>query len=333
VLNPAVTGEHGEQSTQGGRSMQLPITGPQAQVVSDETAFLIGRPPLGEYLGFLSQTLESQTLDQADLASRWRDANDHVRQLEQSEVGWADSPQLGELPKSLEPLRDQVLRDPTVKRAFAIVPVDIAIVELDKLVVFQKHINLAYAGSLRAVLPGDATDVDLFRFGLPFDGRHDPEIHGGQIGQNVWAFSSPSTDMRVLELRRLDPSEVPGFVTGGIPAAIIAAVVGYGSNYLNAIHVDNRLVLNNGSHRAYALREAGYTHAPCLIQKVSRREELEIFGNAELNLRPDVYLTDTRPPLLKDYFDPELRMLVHVPRKHWQVRVAVQSEAFPSPAA
>jgi len=109
--------------------------------------------------------------------------------------------------------------------------------------------------------------------------------------------------------------------------------VGYGANYLTAIEIEGRLVLQNGSHRAYALREAGHTRVPCLIQRVSRREELEaiIGADHELNRRPELFLEAARPPVLKDYFDPQLRMLVHVPRTARQLRVAVNFEAFDVP--
>src|SRR2546430_11202463 len=38
------------------------------------------------------------------------------------------------------------------------------------------------------------------------------------------------------------------------------------------------LILNNGSHRAYALRELGITRVPCIVQHVSCREELNVLA-------------------------------------------------------
>jgi hypothetical protein len=131
----------------------------------------------------------------------------------------------------------------------------------------------------------------------------------------------------------LDPAVIVGFQPGGAAAAVIGVVVGYGANYLSAVSIEDRLVLVNGSHRAYALRSAGVTHAPCLIQTLTRRDELDVVGVQELNEKPDAFLADPRPPLLKDYFDPQLRMIVHVPSKNRQVRVVLQSEQVDVPAS
>jgi len=306
---------------------------PHVTTSVDDHVFLVGRPPISEYLGFLeTQTLEGQTADRRTLADAWRTANDHVRQLETTESGWADNPTVQSLPAELEPLRDAVLADPIAQRAFALVPIEIGIVELDRLVVFQKSVNVSYVGELRTALGGTPTPEEIFRFALPVDRRYDPPVHVQRNAQNVWTFISQSGDFRPLEPIFIDPAQVEGLSLSGAASGIAGLVVGYGSNFLNAIRVDGRLVLNNGSHRAFTLREAGVTHAPCLIQNVSRRDELEVVGQGELTEEPDRYLTAPRPPVLRDYFDPQLRMLVHVPRKLRQVRVAINFESTEVPA-
>jgi hypothetical protein len=130
----------------------------------------------------------------------------------------------------------------------------------------------------------------------------------------------------------IDPSTVEGMATTGVPTHIIGLVVGYGSNLLSAVRIEGRLVLRNGSHRAYALLEAGHTHVPCVIQDISRREELEAAGMADVTANPDLYLTAPRPPVLKDYFDEQLRMIVDVPKKVRQVRLAFNQEPLDVPA-
>jgi hypothetical protein len=110
-------------------------------------------------------------------------------------------------------------------------------------------------------------------------------------------------------------------------------VVGFGSNFLNALHADGRLVLNNGSHRAFALRGLGVTQVPCIVQRVTRREELEVVANDELARHADVYLRHPRPPVLKDYFDSELRTVVAAPRRWMQISVKWVAEPLAVPAA
>ena len=107
----------------------------------------------------------------------------------------------------------------------------------------------------------------------------------------------------------------------GRPVAVLGLAIGYGSNFLNVLHVENRLVLGNGSHRAYALRDLGVTQIPCLVQRVTRRDELDIVASGDLASSPDRYLKSARPPMLRDYFDPALRKIVPVYRKNRVVRI------------
>jgi len=61
-------------------------------------------------------------------------------------------------------------------------------------------------------------------------------------------------------------------------AAALGVVVGYSANFMNAVCDDDsgRLLLHNGYHRACALLELGVTHAPCVVQTVTSRDELDL---------------------------------------------------------
>jgi hypothetical protein len=166
----------------------------------------------------------------------------------------------------------------------------------------------------------------VFEFALPLDGRYDVAPAGGQTAPNGWTFTSPSADFRVLGQQLVDPRAVAGLSVPGRPTAIVAVAVGYGSNVLSAIRTNGRLILNNGSHRAYALRAAGHQRVPCLIQNVTRPEELQVIASSDLAQRPDLYLTSPRPPLLKDYFDERLHIKMQAPRVGRQIQVAVQTQ-------
>ena len=204
--------------------------------------------------------------------------------------------------------------------AFGMVPTEFAIVELDRLVVFQKFINLGYVETLRAFLPSAPSPVDIARlaFGLA---RPEPAVKILQNAPNTFTIVSPSNDLRFLEGSIVQPDAVMGVTSSGKPVARIVLNVGFGSNYLNAIHVNNRLVLNNGSHRAYALRSLGITHAPCLVQRITRQEELALVAGGDFAQQPQYYLGHPRPPILKDYFDSSLRLVLPVPAKNRLVRI------------
>ena len=66
------------------------------------------------------------------------------------------------------------------------------------------------------------------------------------------------------------------------------------------------MVLHNGYHRAVAMRAAGITHAPCIVQTVTRKDELEVSAAPAVVEDPAFYFRARRPPLLKDFFDPRI---------------------------
>jgi hypothetical protein len=298
---------------------------------ADPHVFLIGRPPIGELLGFIrNMAVDGQTSDLGSLTEQWRTANDHVLELERAEAGAADSPPIQPVPDDVQALREVVLADPVFRQAFRFVPTEVAIVDLDRLVVFQKFINLRFVEDLKAQLGELASIEQVFRFSL-LDPQQ-PQSRAMQNAQNLYTFSSPSTDLRFLEAQLLQPQQIPAFQSTGRPIAIIALAVGYGSNFLNVLSVDGRLVLNNGSHRAYALRDVGVHTAPALVQHVTRRDELELVASGDFASNPDRYLKTPRPPMLKDYFDTALRVVVPVYRKNRTVRVQFVFEQMDMPA-
>jgi len=83
---------------------------------------------------------------------------------------------------------------------------------------------------------------------------------------------------------------------------------------------------------ALSTEDMGLTHAPCIVQRVTRRDELDLVASGDVRANPDRYLKAPRPPLLKDYFDPALRNVVPVPRKNRLVRVQYGYEQSDVPA-
>lgn len=298
----------------------------------DDHIFLVGRPPIGEFIGFVrARAVDGHMIDQAQLADEWRVANDRVRELEREEANLADGPPIARLPEGLQDLNEELHNDPIIQHAFRMFPTEVGIVELDRLVVFQKFINLRYVEELKELLGPEPDQRSVFRVSLSLD-RIDPPVRHMQTGPNNFSFVSASNDFRFLEAPLLKPSQVRGYSSTGAVTAFLALAIGYGSNCLNAFHIENRLILNNGSHRAYALRDLGIKHAPCLVQQITRRDELEIAGVRDVHRHPERYLQTPRPPLLKDCFDPLLRKLVKVPRKHRMVKVSFGVEQTDIPA-
>lgn len=296
---------------------------------------LLGHPPVTEFLGYVAtQTLEGRSGGEGALMDAWRRGNDHLLALTETEAGYADAVEFGEMPEELAPLVAKALADPVMRRDYALAPVTIEWIELDRLVVHQMHINLAFADELLAEIGESPSAAEIFEFALPAGNRRDPPVHAGRIGEAAWILKSVSNDFRILGAELLEPKQVTGFDAVGVPSLIVALSVGYGSNYLSALHVGGRLVLQNGSHRAYALRASGQTHTPCLVQHVSRHEELRaIVGDGHPLTAPGENILSTpRPPLFKDYFDEELRMIVSVPASVRQIQVGFNLNVTDQPA-
>jgi hypothetical protein len=301
-------------------------------VTADPHVFLIGRPPIGELLGFIrTMAVDGQSIDLGELTAEWRAANDHVLKLEKEEAGVADNPQVTAIGESLRPLAAAVMADPVCNRAYRFVPTDVAVIDLNRVVVFQKFINLSYVDELKHRLGSTPSPEAVFSFALPLQPEQ-PQFHMMQSAQNMYTLVSTSTDFRFLEAKVLQPQDVKSLDSTGRPVVILGLAMGYGSNFLNVLDVENRLVLANGSHRAYALRDLGITEIPCLIQRVTRRDELELVAAGDFASNPDRYLKSTRPPMLRDYFDPVLRKIVPVYRKNRVVRIQFGVEQTDIPA-
>jgi hypothetical protein len=294
---------------------------------TEQAIFLAGRPPLGEFLQFHMQSAQSGEADAGAIAEQWRTANDHVRELELSEAGYADDPAIGDLPNGIRPVCARLAADPVFRRAYGVVPVAIRMVELDRLVVFQKLINLAHVARVEQALADDCSLENIFRACLPF-GAPPPPVQISRVAPDTYLFVSPSNDLRFLEPALLRQEQVPLYRRVGEVAGIVGLVVGFTPNCFSVLHVENRLILINGSHRAYALRRLGHTHAPAVVQWVSRREELPVVGAPALNKDLDLYLSSPRPPVLKDYFDERLRTIVTVPRVDRQIKIVFASETI-----
>jgi hypothetical protein len=296
---------------------------------------LVGHPPVAEFLGYIAtQTVDGRSGDEGALMDAWRRGNDHLLALAETEAGYADGIEFGDMPEELAPLVARALADPVMRRDYALAPVSIEWIELDRLVIHQKHVNLSFADELRAEIGESPSAMRIFEFALPSEKRRDPPVQAGRMGEAAWVFKSVSNDFRILDAELLEPEQATGFDATGVPSVIVALSLGYGSNYLSALSVGSRLVLHNGSHRAYALRVAGQTHAPCLVQHISRHEELRaIVGDGHALTAPgENILTTPRPPLFKDYFDEQLRMIVSVPAVHRQIQVGFSLNVTDQPA-
>jgi hypothetical protein len=281
------------------------------ETVASDEIWLLGQPPLRHFLDFVRESaVDGEQQDKAALAAEWRAASDHYAELARLEPGWAEM-EIRELGPELAPLVEEVKADPCFRKTFRTMPVRFGMVELDRLVVSQKSVSGNFVGDIQSRLGASPDANALFRFCLPLT-YAGAQVHARPVGSKRWVFQSDSTDFRFLEPVLLRPRQLKDYDSCGPVAAVVALVVGFGSNFLNVLHYRGRALLHNGYHRACALRELGITHAPAIIQTVTRKAELDYSAKASVADNPEYYFEQPRPPVLKDFFDPKIRKVVRV---------------------
>lgn len=290
------------------------LPGLKEQPSQSEEAWLLGQPPLQRYLDYMQDTaIGSAAMSRSALVDEWRTANDYWYELEQSEAGIADRVEIRDIDCSLQPCIDEVVASDRFRRGFNELPTRFAMVELEKLIVSQRHVDIHHTERLKARLAGDTSLEQLFWFCMPVRSEESP-VDMRRLGSKRFLVWSKSSDFRFHEAALLKPSQISGYEPFGPVGAAIGVMLGYGSNLLNAVQSDNRLLLHNGHHRAYTLLEMGFTHAPCIIRTVTRRDELNLLVSADAASDPSFFFRAARPPMLKDFFDPKIRKVVKVPR-------------------
>ena len=312
------------------QAAELEHTAGGDQGTAVENLYLIGRPKLKEFLRYVAGHAVNPP-GQGTLTAEWNAANEVVRALENEEAGLADDPAMSSLGPEYEPLLIELLKDPLVRHGFNTVPTDVAMVELDRLVVYQKHIDLTFARRLETELGPAPSREQVFRACLPYD-HPQPPVQWSQVHRDAFVFVSPSNDLRFLGAMPLRAGHIARYPPPGSVVGVVGLAVGFGTNFLNAVYAERRLILNNGSHRAYALRKLGVSHVPCIVQHVSSRDELDVVATSAVRRDPDLFLKHPRPSLLKDYFDRRLHKVMAVRRRLRQVTVRFEVKEISVPA-
>ncbi len=290
--------------------------------------WLLGQPPLHHYLDYVEENaLKDAPLNRSDLIAKWAAANDKYAELEATERNLADGIEVSTCPSFLTAKISDLKNSSRFGKTFNSVPTRFAMVELDRLIVSQPHINLDHATRLKAELPQNPSEDEVFDFGFPAGGRPAP-VQARKLTSQRYLFWSPSSDFRFLEAALCPPDETIAQKTLGTIGGMLGIAVGFGPNFLSAIQCENRLVLDNGHHRAYALRDLGLTHAPCIVETVRRGDELGLVAPGAVVDNPEFYFKAPRPPVLKDFFDPEISGPVRIRRTLQMIEVSLEVKSF-----
>lgn len=268
--------------------------------------WLRGQPHLEDYLRFCSnRVIGGDKLDLRKLTAEWSRSNDYYYELEQREAGIADTIECRPLDKRLARQARVLEENPWFRSSFDNLPYTIELVELDKLVVSQIQVESGFSHAIAARLGQSPTPSQLFEFCLPVK-RDMPPVEIRRLASDRYQFISPSSDMREHEPMLLRGKDIAHLDFSGPVAAMFAIPVGFGSNFLSAVRSGKRTLLQNGYHRSYALRSAGFTHAWCVVEHVTRKDELRLTANGTVSGDPEFYFASKRPPILRDFFDPTI---------------------------
>jgi len=274
--------------------------------------WLLVVPHLSEYLSFVARkVVDGDRIPPARLVDEWRRANDHFYDLEQSEANEPDRIECAPLCRKLRTRARRLQADPWYCNTFDRLPTTIEMVELDRLVVWQLQVADHFATGHVASLGADPDPAALFDFCLP-ERRPSPPVEIRRLSAEHYQFISDATDLEAMTPQLLATSLASQLESTGPVAAAFAVPVGFGANFMSAIRSDNRVLLHNGYHRAYALRAAGITHAPCIIQTVTRRDELNLVADHRVSSDQAFFFRAPRPPMLRDFFDPLLAKQLHI---------------------
>ena len=248
---------------------------------------------IDEELKNLSKTLQS-----------WEIAISEFRKIEFQEKEIANS----NIPIDINPnpKLNEIENNPLFQKTFSQTPFEFKIVEIDNLVAPQRNVSLGYVEKLTERIPDSPNEDELIDLCIS-PKQVVPIPKPTQKAQNSWIFSSPSVDFRFLGgylKDHLTEDDLKFTSVGGLPTQAITLFVGYGAGSINVLRVNNRLILNNGFHRVFALRKKGILKIPVVIQNIGN-PELE-FPPKILNLTKNYLLTHPRPVLVKDFFNPNL---------------------------
>lgn len=314
------------------RSADAPAAVPSALTSpaegTDSETVLVSACSLTDFLGFVRErVVGGAALDRSALADDWRRAAERFAELQQLEAGAPDRPEILPLPPAMQEHVERLATSPSFQQTFATVPVAFGMVELDRLVVYQQSVTRSNIEGIAGSVGGAMADSELVRLCLPDQPPATPFRLARRDGGR-FVFVADGHDARFLGAQLLEPTAVPGLAPHGHPRAVLALPFGFTDNTLNVVRHGNRLVLNNGYHRAVMLRERGITHVPCVIQVCVHVDELAEAGGSAIARDVDLYFKGPRPPMLKDFLDPRLARTFETRRVQKEIRVTFEIDTL-----
>ncbi len=254
-----------------------------------------------------------------EIFKAWQGASVRMTKLAETEAGLPDKIVIEDTPKSIETRLKDIREDRLFTASFSAMPISFKVIDINHLVAPQREVNLDYVESLLKRIPGKTIeDIVEFCVGPRTD---PPDLKSLQTAQNQMTYSSRSIDLRFLggSPKPINEEDIAVAYAGGQPVEVVTLLVGFGAAPINTFQVGTRLVLNNGFHRVVALRMAGITRIPVVVQHAAN-PEIE-FPEQILGLSRAYLLNHSRPVLLSDFFDDALTVELRLKPRRKMVKV------------
>lgn len=245
-----------------------------------------------------------------DWQAGWRTAQHALQGLAAQEAGLFDHLPQTPLPAALRNRTSALAQTTAFRRAFAQSTWRFEWLPIDRLISSQRAVNLDFVDELAKEFASNTSPEALFSYCFESRPNHDA-VGYLESASNAHLFSSPSGDFRFLGsyLKRLEEADQDYAMVGGIPAAALIVLVGFGSPVAQGYRYQGRVMVMNGTHRLVALRQIGVEQAPLLVRMIERPE---IECPQSINgLSQHFLLGAPRPPGIRDFFNSDLCTTIH----------------------
>ncbi len=307
--------------------MSRPDLNANMQSESNEILILSGGFSLATFVNFVKKRSSSEnSIKEATLLPIWRQARREHDALKTSESTLAEHGELLPLSRSMASMARKATKQPIFQRSYSSIPVGFGLVEIDALIALQNHVDLTHTKELSDRLGSKPTDKDIFDFCVPTT-DYKPKLTIHKSGTDRYVIQAESEDLRYLGSQIIDPNGKIDVESDGDVARVIGLLIGYGSPCINVVRHGTRMVLNNGYHRTYALRQLGFKYIPCVIQAIDHPEELAFAGGSELIEDYVDLFQNMRPPLFKDFFNQALTYRIDALRSKTQIQISIDVDS------
>jgi hypothetical protein len=211
---------------------------------------------------------------------------------------------------------EQLSRNPLLSTNFAQHRWSLKIVDLTRVIAFQKAINIE--GLEERVQSVVADPRKLAEFCLPGEQPVPPQGLITDVDQKGYTVSSLNPNLRIAGSQVHSALVAPE--EGMQPMSMLAVtfLVSMGTSYMQVASYNGRDFLRDGYHRAAGLLRAGISTVPCVYIEAESFEE--VGANPGTMLGYEVLFGD-RPPFLSDFWDDSVSATVEQPTIRKAIRL------------